>query len=426
MYNERQKSINQKEEMAMSKNSEEKSIVSNIIKSFVNDIVKIEGDFSKSDKSSVETKKKQRDINNKVRSFRRYLGIDSSGNKSKEWGARTILKRIAESRALLRATNLTAPDSERQAKKLAREYKEFSSIILELAKSKDIKRECQAMINSDDTPKDLERVLKKFKLEHPVYYRIASSKPGSKLEAIKIAKKDADKKAVIDKNKVTSKKSLVLSRPLIVKAVKEGLRKDQIFASRMALAVILCTGRRNIEILKVGKFEVVNKNTILFSGQAKKKFGAVAKPYEIPVMHASAQDVVDCLDRLKRTSMCKELKGLSNEAVTERTSKTLSDCARTQLKNDNATFYSARAAYGQEAYKKFIATLSASDKKPSVAGYISELLGHDEDDIMSAKSYEGVTVEAKYTAAMAIADYEEQKKQKRASAPKAKGESISF
>lgn len=392
----------------MTSRDKEKTTITHKIKTFVDAVIEMEASSYASEKEAVSAKSKL--LTNKLRVLKRELGLETSHSAYGKYAPRTVMKYLSTARKMLRETNLVAPDAEQQALKMAKAYKMFSGVLSELAQSENIKRECQDMINNPDTPNDLKRVLRKLKLEHPAYYRLMNTKIGSKLEEVKIAKKESDNSAVVSKNRGESDKALRLSKPLIIKAVEEGLRVDQKFSTRMALAVILCTGRRNIEILKTGNFEVVNEKTILFSGQAKKKFGEEAKSYEIPVMFADAQSVVNCVNRLRKTPMCQKLNGLDNETIAKRVSSTLSDCARALLKNDNASFYSARAAYSFEAYGIYTKSIKGNRPRQSLTAYIATLLGHDQEDLNTAKSYQGVTVSARYTEEKAAADYEKQKK----------------
>ena len=203
-----------------------------------------------------------------------------------------------------------------------------------------------------------------------------------------------------------------MSKPLVLQAVEEGLDSEQQFQSRIALALILCTGRRNIELLKIGNFKVIGKNTLLFDGQAKKKHGEKAESYEIPVMFSTAAKVLEAFNKLRSSEFCKKLEGLDNEEVTQKVNGTLSDCARTRFSNDFATFYTARSIYAYEAYKTYIGRKKGKNTPMSKSGYLAKILGHNENDIESAQSYEGVVVDKKYTESEARKDYQEQKLEK--------------
>ena len=162
-------------------------------------------------------------------------------------------------------------------------------------------------ISNESNPEKLVGILKKLKLEHTVYYRISSARSAnSTLAEMKADQKKKNRKAVTAKNKGTSSKSVTLALSAIKRAVKEGLNPKQTHANRIAVALILTTGRRNIEILKTGSFKYVSKNVVLFEGQAKKKNGIVAKPYEIPIMYSDARKVVAALKRLRSHATIKK------------------------------------------------------------------------------------------------------------------------
>jgi len=85
------------------------------------------------------------------------------------------------------------------------------------------------------------------------------------------------------------------------------------------IGLCLLTGRRPIEVLKTGVFELVNNNTILFSGQAKGRIKEVSQvKFEIPVLH-DAKTTIDAIKELRVKA--KNLQDLTNIEIDKRTSE---------------------------------------------------------------------------------------------------------
>jgi integrase len=156
--------------------------------------------------------------------------------------------------------------------------------------------------------------------------------------------------------------------------------------SHVTLALILLTGRRPSEILKTAKFERVDAQNVLFSGQLKTRDCPTAKtaPFPIPVL-ADAKLVCEALSRLREMPQVKELAdkpvkacnskaGVLSETCDRHLGKLIKDCTPHEL----------RAAYAQIclAYRR-----SDRAKRTDYEPYFAEILGHAEDDLDTSKKY---------------------------------------
>lgn len=173
--------------------------------------------------------------------------------------------------------------------------------------------------------------------------------------------------------------------------VAEGLL-DQSKASRpsyqkIALGLMLLTGRRPIEILKTASFVEVDDYFVEFSGQAKTKGSenAQTNPYIIPTL-ASAEKCIEALEQLR------QMKDFSEEANEKVHSKTNTDMNKTCKKVfgeliPNTSLKALRAVYAaicENAYRHET-TLSRE-------AYVASILGHSEEDVGTAQSYVGYEV----------------------------------
>ena len=403
-------------------NQTEEKTISQKLKRFVVKLSEIENEFK--EESPVKTKA----ISAHLRSFKRTLGLEKSYTAThNRYKSRTILKYISTVRKYMRQdSSLLAADAKEQVKALAKNIPEISEVVLSLLESDNIKEECRDIINRKGTPHKVKEALKCLQLEHSIYYRLRNTQSGrigikTVVHEAHLTTKREDARARATKNQGESKKSLNISRAVTLGVVKDGLKKEQVHATRMALALILCTGRRNIELLKTGSFEATSKSTIRFTGQAKKKLGATAQPYEIPVMFSDAKTVVECFNRLRNTEFCKSLLQLDNEWITTRTNKTLNDAAKTQLLNNDASFYTGRSIYATESYGVYLKKKKKGGRRMTQAAYIANILGHDENDVETAVCYGAVQLDPKLSEKDAREEYRNQKSEEFKSKPKRKG-----
>lgn len=171
---------------------------------------------------------------------------------------------------------------------------------------------------------------------------------------------------------------------------------ERIAVLAIAAALIAVTGRRAIEILLTGNFELVDapdatlfspelrrRWTLRFSGQAKTRGAESAQnaPYEIPVL-APPELIVDAFTQLRKRY---NVKDLTSEQVGNRANGELGKYAKTRYKDaagESLNPSQLRAAYATIAYE-----LYAPDKQ-SWNSYTARILGHSADDLVTSFSYD--------------------------------------
>lgn len=158
---------------------------------------------------------------------------------------------------------------------------------------------------------------------------------------------------------------------------------DSKYYTSIALGLMLLTGRRATEILKTASMTVIDEDNILFSGQLKTKgsLNAQTKPYNIPVL----TDSVKIVESLARLRALKDFSTLSNDAVHSKSNSTLNDACKRSFKGliDNPMPKDLRAVYAA------ICVDEVSHKGLSDDAFIAQILGHAEEDVITAQSYKG-------------------------------------
>lgn len=156
------------------------------------------------------------------------------------------------------------------------------------------------------------------------------------------------------------------------------------------------TGRRTFELLVSGYFEEVeDDNFLLFSGQAKTKKGERAKtyPYQIPILGDSSfvLERFDFLRSVKKLSI-DDFEGNDDSGARYRKFNRMvsSSLGRIMKKGfegiiENPKPKDLRAAYAEIACDFFNGRVSDRVTK---AAFFADVLGHSENDIQTAQSYE--------------------------------------
>lgn len=142
------------------------------------------------------------------------------------------------------------------------------------------------------------------------------------------------------------------------------------FITAAALGVL--SGRRSIEILKIGRFSSspVGMYACRFSGAAKKRNDAKASSdVDIPLL-IKFKYVTPCLDYI-RTRV--DVSGLTNGQVNSRYSHKLGDASRILMDSLDVRFHDLRAIYGTVAHQAFRNTWS-------INMWLKKVLIHDTMD----------------------------------------------
>lgn len=171
----------------------------------------------------------------------------------------------------------------------------------------------------------------------------------------------------------------IVSRSAAVETAKGLLKSNSYIA--LALGLSLLTGRRITEVLKTAKLTPITTETMQFAGQLKTKGAEKSRDnYPIPVLADSAE-IADALARLRRA---KDFSQHSEASINSLTSKeTGIQCRRyfgaiiPDVKPKDL-----RALYAQICWD----TVGQSSPKLQL-GYFAEILGHSEQDNVTAVSY---------------------------------------
>lgn len=144
----------------------------------------------------------------------------------------------------------------------------------------------------------------------------------------------------------------------------------------VAVALSVVSGRRMIEIMKLGEFTTNESNEIIFKGQAKKKEGG--EEYKIPLL-IEFDVFMKALNRLRYIKDCSKL---DNNEVNLRYSNSCNVAARRVL-GPKRHFHDARAIYA-------IIGFNILSHKLSMNAFIMKVLGHS--NFTSSFNYACVSV----------------------------------
>jgi hypothetical protein len=151
------------------------------------------------------------------------------------------------------------------------------------------------------------------------------------------------------------------------------------------VGLALLTGRRSIEIAKVGSIyddTSCATHELMFAGQAKAKRDV--PPYKIPVL-GDKQQVLQAWTQLR------ELKpkwaSTDNVSITKGINKSINEAAKEVFPDIAKSFKDLRAMYAAICYDRF-----AKNGSMTVSAYASSILGHWEDDAVVGLHYGGFKV----------------------------------
>lgn len=174
-----------------------------------------------------------------------------------------------------------------------------------------------------------------------------------------------------------------------VKDKEKGLDLDLIYyRSLLLLFLQMATGRRSIELFKVGNFEKIinNRSKIWFSGQAKtKESGRNKERFIIPVLNKDNDFILLCINELRSTLKTNHLK-FSNAKLMNYING--ADSHKNHYKNIQKDL-KLKNLNGVQEIRSAYALLSERlfNSKMEYRTYIASILGHNENDIETMESY---------------------------------------
>ena len=153
----------------------------------------------------------------------------------------------------------------------------------------------------------------------------------------------------------------------------------------IASALCFLTGRRATEIMKTAKFtnSKNSKNVMYFEGQLKTK--EIKKKYEIYVLGGAKNE---CKKALKKLRSMVDTKNLTNFQVSRKTETMINDAVNVFFSGfvgakdiDKCSAHDLRAIYATYCADNF------KEKHQATNSFLSQILGHEEDDVNTANSY---------------------------------------
>ena len=171
-------------------------------------------------------------------------------------------------------------------------------------------------LDADELASELKVLSKSGDLEHPVIKFL-------NLTPVEDTRRKSEISENLNKRK-SNRQTYTLG--FINRVAEECLVSDDF--NHLALGVALATGRRAVEVIHQGSFEVVNDNCILFGGQAKKGRGVDIKPYKIPTL-INTTLIVKAVKQLRSTEKYKALKKELKNVRPEKINRAINTaCAR--------------------------------------------------------------------------------------------------
>ncbi len=303
-----------------------------------------------------------------VRNEKRWLGIESNDLR---YSLRTTKAYLTRYRAAI-SERLPFHDTfESKWGKLVEKYPELSSINTTNSSPKNVMRKVvKAKAEIKDKTTGLYDDLNQLQICHRAYALI-------KLRDGQSATIKADDKAKVVKGKT---KKLRISKKTATAAATQNLNSDSLY--RQATALMLCCGRRPVELFRSASFEKIDESTVLFKGQTKGKARGARDNYEIPILFVSADAFLKAFTAFREKTVSRGFHQLTNKLVNARISADISDTARKMLLNDNAVLYTCRSVYANTVAEMHPDT----DRDILMAG----ILGHEHDDVNTVNSYQAI------------------------------------
>lgn len=158
--------------------------------------------------------------------------------------------------------------------------------------------------------------------------------------------------------------------------------------TKVSAGLFALTGRRPIEILKTGSFQIISDDWVTFTGQAKKSKSSndlESKPFDIPVL-SDSKTILEALNFIRSS---RDFSELSNDDIHSKTSKTLNDTCKKYFAGiiPDPSPKMLRKAYGEVATHWF-----KPDSQEKNA-FLSDILGHETLDIATSQTYKQFYIE---------------------------------
>lgn len=303
----------------------------------------------------------------------------------------TYHKYLTTARSAVRAAGLSHNMLKANIKKLVAKYPDFTSELNSIPDSIPLvarheKKKVLALLLEQNTPEAdaLYNELIKVAVEHQVISFLVKSDSQTKKRMNNIKENlDSRKKAVFN---------VVYSR--IAAVINHCLSSSEM--SKLAFGAALASGRRSIEVVHCGTFEAVGEHSIRFTGQAKRGYGVIAKPYTFPTV-IKAERIVAAVEKLRASDQYKEMMASINPEllpqqinakINTKTARSFNLVAKIMLDDkakrnkqgnvvSDRTFKDSRAIAGTIALEK-IFKVKEEYKNIDAQVFLKRFFGHDQ------------------------------------------------
>jgi hypothetical protein len=197
-------------------------------------------------------------------------------------------------------------------------------------------------------------------------------------------------KALADKfrKETTKSASNKHKKPITVKINQIRKTAESIIRNRdnadwflLVCAVVALTGRRPIEVIKIGEFTPAeHENHVTFYGQAKLR-GREDTPNEIPIIGSTPKDIIETVKLIR---FQRDYTDRDNDSINNSTALTLNSMLRKHFGNQDIDMRTLRTLYAIVLDKEFYEKYGSNVSKPL---YLAKALGHAEDDVKTQTHY---------------------------------------
>ncbi|MCK5896699.1 MAG: hypothetical protein KAG20_07830 [Cocleimonas sp.] len=356
--------------------SRQKIILSDIVAFAKKELVEIE---SLSIKQSPKTKRFTRlakSIKMKLRGDKRKFGK----GKIKPIALSTYHSYLTDIRNELKALDIKHHSLAPTVKRLSKLYPEYADLFADIEKEPAlsvgaVKAEVMSLIQDDKMGANRTQAysaVKMLKVDHDVVTRLVKSD----VEKADRAQNEADSL----RNK---KQNAVTINHKTVENIIDAMIKSKAYSKR-ALGLAMATGRRSIEILFTGDFKATGSNTVMFSGQAKKRYGTDTEEYQIYTL-IPADKFVKAFKSFRNMKVVKDIHEKANKEapskrntfINMRVSKTLNEATRRAFDDSKRVYKDSRAIYTRICLDKFFAN-DKEWKTKDEDEFLKSLLGHSD------------------------------------------------
>jgi hypothetical protein len=379
---------------------------------FINQVY---GDGRRSESSKIAPTTARRYLTRARKAIKEFTGIHHRFSSEID----RLSKKYPEHSSVLSDMNGLTPDDTRKAKKKlldslldAREILDFVNDldfskgsfykkVIRLSKKYPNYSSCILLLNEGDIQSAKQAISKTIKEVQPLYNDVSGLKVDHEL-IVNLAMDKADKDLMAKKAKRTlsvkknTKVHIDFPRYMnqvlaILKRSPRHFEGDAKDAAPLIFALCAATGRRPVEVLLTGGFTPKTKNTMLFTGQAKKRDGDDAERLIYSLFDSKL--VVDAFCALRSLSNVKKLvsgetKGSDyrdeNSQLSGKISPHLSAFAKSFFIDKKRVFKDTRGIYGAICYQSWYLS-DPRWKNKDINIFFTELFGHA--DVNSQSNY---------------------------------------